>query len=270
MSPSTPPMTDRQIREIQYHKGHAAKAEAEGRSVAFDVIGRGRRRWWNASWAMYTHLMNADLRGKKVLVAGCGFGEDAIRLAKLGACVYAFDLSPDVLKIARRTAETMQLAIDFAQQPMEHLDYPAGVFDCIVARDILHHVSIAPAMSEMARVARPGAMFVANEVYSHSFTHKLRNSRFVNRVLYPRMVDYIYEGDTPYITPDERKLDERDIRKISAHLADSRSQYFSFIVSRLVPARYAPMAKIDRLFLRLLGGAGGALAGRILLTGRMR
>jgi 2-polyprenyl-3-methyl-5-hydroxy-6-metoxy-1,4-benzoquinol methylase len=33
------------------------------------------------------HLKKCDLRGKDVLVVGCGFGDDALRIAKLGANV---------------------------------------------------------------------------------------------------------------------------------------------------------------------------------------
>jgi 2-polyprenyl-3-methyl-5-hydroxy-6-metoxy-1,4-benzoquinol methylase len=41
---------------------------------------------------MFKFLTSLDLRHKKVLVVGCGFGEDTLRLAKLGGDVYAFDL----------------------------------------------------------------------------------------------------------------------------------------------------------------------------------
>ena len=50
---------------------------------------------------MYEYLVNCGLMDKRVLVVGCGFGDDALRLAKLGAKVNAFDLSPDSLEIAR-------------------------------------------------------------------------------------------------------------------------------------------------------------------------
>jgi len=269
MGSSMPTLTDRQIREIEYHKAHAAWYRSRGEPVSYDLIQSKRRRWWNASWAMYTHLMKADLRGRKVLVAGCGFGADAVRLARMGACVYAFDLSPDVLDIARTTARAEGVDVVFAEMPAENLHYPGGVFDCIVARDILHHVRIDRTMAELKRVAAAGAMFVANEVYSHSLADKVRHSRVVTDHLYPRMVEYVYDNQKPYITDDERKLDQRDIRRIRAVLSESRCEYFSFFVTRLVPPRFTQLAKMDRLVLKMLGSAGGVLAGRVLLTGRM-
>jgi ubiquinone/menaquinone biosynthesis C-methylase UbiE len=260
-------LSDRQAREIEYHRDHAAKAMARGMSIPYDLLSPRRRRWWNASWAMYTRLLKADLRGKNVLVAGCGFGEDAIRLARMGARVFAFDLSPDMLAVARELARREGADVAFSQMPAERLDYADGFADCIVVRDILHHADITPAMRELARVAAKGAMFVANEVYSHSFTNMVRYSSLVMRRLYPRMVGYVYGGDKPYITEDERKLNEADIRRIRAHLTNSRCEYFSCLVTRVVPPTWTTLAKCDRLLLKALGPSASLLASRILLTG---
>lgn len=43
-----------------------------------------------------------DLRGKRALVVGCGLGEDAEELARAGASVCAFDLSPTAIEWCRR------------------------------------------------------------------------------------------------------------------------------------------------------------------------
>jgi ubiquinone/menaquinone biosynthesis C-methylase UbiE len=218
---------------------------------------------------MYTRLLEADLRGKNVLVAGCGLGEDAIRLARMGAHVSGFDLSPDMLAVAAELARREGVNVAFDRMPAERLGYDDGVFDCIVARDILHHVDITPAMRELARVAAAGALFVANEVYSHSFTDRIRRTRLVTRRLYPRLVDHVYQGAKPYITEDERKLNQSDLRLIQAHLTDWRCEYFSCLVMRLVPPTWTNTAKFDRLMLKALGPAAGLLAGRVILTGYM-
>ena len=44
---------------------------------------------------------------------GCGFGDDAFYLAKAGARVKAFDLSPDSLSIAKERSAREELKIDF-------------------------------------------------------------------------------------------------------------------------------------------------------------
>jgi len=86
---------------------------------------------------MFTYLIDKDLTNKKVLVVGCGFGEDALNLAKAGAEVHAFDLSPESISVAKQLAEREQLEISFREMTAENLDYEDGFFDIVIARDIL-------------------------------------------------------------------------------------------------------------------------------------
>ncbi len=150
-------LTERQKNELEYHRKHAKDNEAIlSKPFSWDVLDRPSRRWGNAYWQMYAYLSGLNLAGKRVLVVGCGFGDDALRLAKLGAEVHAFDLSPDSLSIARSLANREGLSIAFDQMPAETLKYASDFFDCIVARDIFHHVDVPRAMSEVCRVAKPG------------------------------------------------------------------------------------------------------------------
>lgn len=265
-------LSERQRRELEYHRGHAAKHRALlEQPFDWSVFNHPERKWWNAYWQMYTWLCARDLKGQRVLVVGCGFGDDAIRLAKLGASVSAFDLSPDSLSIARAIAQREGLLIDFGEMPAEALTYGDNSFDLIVARDILHHVDIAETMRELERVARPGATFVVNEIYSHSITDLVRRSALVAKVLYPRMQKLIYGTVSPYITEDERKLTESDMKLITAPLeAPSMRKYFNLFVTRLVPDRNETAAKADRLILRAVSGLGAVLAGRVLFVARFR
>jgi len=119
-------------------------------------------------------------------------------------------------------------------------------------------------------VARPGARLFANEVYSHGWTAWIRNSRFVNKWLYPRVVGRIYEGRRPYITPDERKCDQRDIAAVARRLRRARAEYFSFLSGRLVAPSNAAFARADRLALKAAGPLARFLGGRVVLTGYFR
>jgi hypothetical protein len=78
-------------------------------------------------------------------------------------------------------------------------------------------------MAEIARVSKYGALFIADEIYSHSITDRIRHSRIVEQILYPHMQSLIYKGDRPYITADERKLNETDIAAIKRHLSQVTS-----------------------------------------------
>lgn len=219
---------------------------------------------------MYAYLLTCDLKDKRVLVIGCGFGDDALRLSQLGADVSAFDLSPECLQIARELAIREGLQIDFREMPAEKMQYPDSSFDYLIARDILHHVDIPQTMKEIYRVGRPDALFVVNEIYSHSITDRIRHSSVVERLLYPRMRALIYGPGKPYITDDERKLSEVDLKEIAKVLQRPEFfRHFNFIVTRLVPDRVF-LAKLDQLLLRLLKPAGLLLAGRILFSARIQ
>jgi len=219
---------------------------------------------------MYGYLVNCDLKDKKVLVVGCGFGDDALRVAKLGAKVSAFDLSPDSLQIAKVLALREGLDIIFEEMPAEKMLYEDNSFDYIISRDILHHVDIPNTMSEIVRVAKPGALFVVNEIYSHSITDKIRHSALVENVLYPKMRRLIYGPGKPYITEDERKLSEFDLEQILKPLQPRLfTKYFNFLVTRVIPDRFDKLAQVDSLLLRILHPIGHLLAGRVLFSARI-
>ena len=263
-------LTDRQRREVEYHKGHATLQKAD--PITFDVLYSPKRRWWNAYWDLWTYLTSLDLKEKRVLVVGCGGGEDAILFAALGAKVSAFDLSPDMLAIARARASASDVRdIDFAEMPSERLDYHDAEFDLVFARDILHHVDIPQTMREVTRVAKPAALFVADEIYSHSLTDHIRHAGWVENWLYPRVQKIIYGNKKPYITEDERKMTEVDIGLVKGFLAGiSREKYFNFLVTRLISDNHASLNRVDRILLMLLGKRGGKIvAGRIVLVGNM-
>ncbi len=259
----------RQEREFKYHQEHAKKnREILNKPISYDILHQVKRRWWNAHWEMHSFLLKQDLEGKKVLVAGCGFGYDALYLAKIGADVEAFDLSPDSLAIARKIADREGFSITFRVLPAEALTYDSDLFDCIVARDVLHHVDIPKAMEEIVRVSKDGALFVFNEIYSHSFADRIRHSGIVEHSIYPLLQNFVYKGEKPYITEDERKLNETDILLITKPLKDlALTKYFSFIVTRLVPDKYTVLNKFDRILLALMNPIGKFVAGRILAAG---
>jgi ubiquinone/menaquinone biosynthesis C-methylase UbiE len=266
-------LTERQKREIEFHAARAReKAALLEQPFDYEVLDRPSRRWWNAYWRMYDVLDRLKLQGQKVLVVGCGFGDDALRLAKLGADVSAFDLSPESVEIARRLAQREGLKIAFDVMAAERLEYPPATFDCVVARDILHHVDLPLACAEMTRVCKPGAWFVANEVYSHSSAERIRRSRFVEKVLYPAMRNWVYgKNNDPYITEDERKLTERDVAVIKSRLAKVEiEKYFNFIATRLLPGNVKFFAQLDRVLIKALKPVAHRLGGRVLLVGRVR
>jgi len=99
-------LSDRQRREIEYHRDRAAAHAhfATGR-VDLSAVTSAHYRWWNAYWVILRKAKNLGLAGKNVLVVGCGFGDDAIQLAHLGASIKAVDISAESVAIARQRAD---------------------------------------------------------------------------------------------------------------------------------------------------------------------
>lgn len=267
---NTMALTARQQRELDYHRDHAAAYADEAlRPVADDIIVSSARRPWNAYWSMYDRLLAADLAGKAVLVLGCGFGDDAIRIARLGARVSACDLSPESLEIAGKRARRNGVEIDFAAMPAEAMTYPDNTFDCIVFVDILHHVDIAATMAVVARVMKPGADVIGDELYTHSTFQRIRESRPVRGVLYPLMSRWIYNGATPYITQDEHKIDEHEFALVTARLTGVETDWFNIVEGRLYPSRMIWASRIERVVMRPFSSIAGYMAGRVVFSGKL-
>jgi magnesium-protoporphyrin O-methyltransferase len=100
-----------------------------------------------------------DLRGARVLDAGCGTGLLSRALAERGAKVVGVDLAPAMIDLARERVPAA-LGIDFRSGDM--LDARLGRFDYVVAMDSLIHYALtdsARAIMELG-VRTAGAMIV--------------------------------------------------------------------------------------------------------------
>ncbi|MBF0145449.1 MAG: class I SAM-dependent methyltransferase [Magnetococcales bacterium] len=263
-------LTTRQHREREYHCDHALLCREKGASVDLNVITSNQRRWWNGYWTMYTLLRRYPGAGKSALVVGCGQGDDARLLTRLGYRVTAFDLSPDMIGLARDLADREGLTIDFQVTSAEQPSLHGHTFDLILARDILHHVEVGKALAALSHMANPGSMVMINENYTHSLIQKIRESRWVCEFFYPRLVSFIYKNEKPYITEDEVKLNEHDLAACRAMLAQSQTLFFNMFVTRIVPDSYPMLARLDRLLLMMFKPLGFWFAGRFILFGTMK
>ena len=129
-----------------------------GRIRATVRAGRGRMRATLLSW------LPDDLRGRRILDAGCGTGALAIEAARRGAEVVAIDLSPTLVALAReRLPESLGTgSVHYCSGDM--LDPRLGSFDHVVAMDSLIHYraqDVVAALSRLAERTRRSIVFTA-------------------------------------------------------------------------------------------------------------
>lgn len=94
-----------------------------------------------------------DLRGLRVLDAGCGTGALSVEAARRGANVVAIDLSPTLVELARERvpAEIGEGSIDFRVGDMSELDL--ADFDHAVAMDSVIHYNATDAVKVLTQLA---------------------------------------------------------------------------------------------------------------------
>jgi len=98
--------------------------------------------------------------GKDVLEVGCGTGLVLSRIASFARCARGVDLSPRMLDYARERQLDVQLA------SATDLPFEDATFDVACSFKVLAHIEqIELALSEMARVVRPGG-YVLAEFYN--------------------------------------------------------------------------------------------------------
>ena len=124
-----------------------------GRIRATVRAGRDRMRATLLSW------LPEDLRGRRVLDAGCGTGALAVEAARRGAHVVAIDLSPTLVGLARERAPAELTGaardghghIHFRAGDM--LDPALGGFDHVVAMDSLIHYDLEDVTRVLSAIA---------------------------------------------------------------------------------------------------------------------
>ncbi len=182
----------------------------------------------------YAYSILGDLHGKSVLDMGCGSGKSCVILAKKGASVRAFDISPESIKVAILRAELNGVGGQVKVELMtaEKMNYESGCFNLVFGVGILHHVNIKIAAAEISRVMKEKGEAV--------FIEPIAFSPLLRRIRHSSMVRWMVpnKGKDLVITEDERQLYPNDLN-------DFRP-YFSVV-------EYKPFQLFSRLD-RLIGG----------------
>ncbi|MDB5306372.1 MAG: rebM 2 [Gemmataceae bacterium] len=191
------PGTDRLVAEQLFHDRQAADRASSFRSGCGDLRFDDEAYLNHETWIRPAFAKLGELRGKHVLDYGCGHGMAAVALARAGATVTAFDLSPGYVSEARERARANDVTAAFAVADAEDLPFPDGSFDGVWGNAILHHLDLARAGRELARVLKPGGVAVFCEPWGGNPVLSFAR-RFIP-----------YPGKDR--TPDERPLSRRDL-----------------------------------------------------------
>ncbi len=197
-----------------------------GRIRATVRAGRDTMRNTLLSW------LPADLRGARLLDAGCGTGALAIEAARRGADVLAIDVSPTLVKLAQDRAlrDLGSGRVTFSVGDM--LDPNIGSFDHVVAMDSLIHYEgedIAHTLASLAARTSGSVLFTIAPC-----TPALAVMHFIGR-FFPR-------GDkAPAIAPISQRTLERHIKNHTAlegwKIARSQRIDKGFYISQALEAR---------------------------------
>ncbi|HUI78286.1 MAG TPA: class I SAM-dependent methyltransferase [Bryobacteraceae bacterium] len=106
--------------------------------------------------------------GKRLFDFGCGMGEEAMYLARMGAEVHAMDISSKGVEITKRRAAHNHLKVEARTGDVLNSGYPDGYFDLIHGIGILHHVGLEEGLREVQRLLKSGGRAAFLEHMSNS------------------------------------------------------------------------------------------------------
>jgi ubiquinone/menaquinone biosynthesis C-methylase UbiE len=197
------------------------RARGNARLIVSDAI---RRRYLSVSGRARFGLermfqLVGDVRGKKILIIGCGDANTTVLMALKGAEVWATDVSLEAAKIQERMARSngVQNQVYVVVSGAEELSFPQHFFDVVFGTAVLHHLTdhLEALSSEIRRVTKgSGFAMFAEPVVRSSFLQKIRR-------LFP----------APHISPGERQLTDADLEKLTLGF---ETEFFPYnVLSRL-------------------------------------
>lgn len=162
----------------------------------------------------YCYHLLGDVRGSRILDYGCGSGGNSVLLANRGAHVSGVDISPDLVSLARRRMEIngRPRGASFVVCSGYDLPFPDRSIDIVFGIAILHHLDLAKASQEIARVLRPGGRAI--------FQEPVRNSPVV------RFIRGLIPYRQPDISPFERPLTDEELRDFAGPFSSVRQRAF--------------------------------------------
>ncbi|HYY58579.1 MAG TPA: class I SAM-dependent methyltransferase [Pyrinomonadaceae bacterium] len=119
----------------------------------------------------------AELEVKRVLDVGCGGGQELLPFVNgRKAFGVGVDVAPEAGQLGRKlfARHSPQAKVSFVRAAGESLPFLAGSFDVVICRVALPYMDNSRALGEMARVLRPGGVFLLKIHHARYYLRKLR------------------------------------------------------------------------------------------------
>jgi 2-polyprenyl-3-methyl-5-hydroxy-6-metoxy-1,4-benzoquinol methylase len=244
-----------QLTERQLHEGDHFDQWADLNNIDLDHFSKPEFGPWNPYWCVFDLVRRQNCRPEQRLLSfGCGRGANALRYARLGYDVHGFDISPKRIETATRLAAHYNLSgtTHFSVQSAERLDYPAAYFDIVVGENILHHVDIQKATSEVARVLKPGGTAIFKEPLATPTRDRIRQSAPI-RWLLPVGVKNVRRNAWYHHPPDTVKLTRKHLSDLGQLFADVQVHRFRVLgIFNMFTRSRTTLEKCDRILFKLL------------------
>ncbi|MEQ9609603.1 MAG: class I SAM-dependent methyltransferase [Kiloniellaceae bacterium] len=216
----------RVARERDFHNSRFEHDDRDAQLKYYDAIGDCFR----AYGARVQELaVDAD-----ILEYGCGYGDNALRLAPRARTACGIDISDvAIARGGQRAADNGLTNVRLEAMNAEAMTFPDDTFDLVFGSGILHHLDVERAFAEINRVLRPGGRAVFVEPLGHNPAIEL------------------YRRLTPGArTPDEHPLLKSDFDRFDAVFGATDCRFYGLTTLVAVPFRNsrakAPLLAVTR------------------------
>lgn len=199
-----------------------------------------------------------SFKEKKVLICSCGGGALPVQAAKMGAKVYAFDISEVGVRKAKEMADYNNVNASIEVMDFNNLKYEENYFDIIYGEDILHHVNCEIAGNEIYRCLKSEGTAFFKENSDRNII-----LRYVRRLLFGKPGGYQKQHFLFFKregTTDEYPLTEESVNALSRIFKGNIQRYnerfcFFYLLNYLLfknPMVGKVLAKFDMLIAKFL------------------
>ncbi len=116
------------------------------------------------------HVPFGELKGRKVMEVGLGYGTLSQKIAEAGADYRGLDIAAGPVQMVNHRLQQSGLAGKAVQGSVLECPFADGEFDWVVAIGCLHHTgNLQRALDEVWRVLKPGGRAMVMVYYAYSY-----------------------------------------------------------------------------------------------------